>query len=206
MTVGSRLEMTPRRAQLPKPNRRRALEKEENMNCAVLYESLTKGIGFGVPISLFLILVGHVLKKDLEKGLIVFSQLHKTRAKIIGKLYRRISKLERANNGAFQSGVQFGGDRSKAEQKAYKQYKKFLPYAQDNKFWFNNEIDKLIDEICIKMNRLWSNYNQAKAWAEQMTPEVRGEISNEVKLIIEDDDGLKDKLTYEFRKLLGIKR
>ena len=69
------------------------------MDCISIIENTLKGIGFGLPVSLLLLIAGHFLKKDLEKGLIVFSQLHRAIAIAIKKLYRYLVILER-NHGS----------------------------------------------------------------------------------------------------------
>lgn len=183
------------------------------MDWSSILESAATGLGFGLPVSLLLIIAGHFLKKDLEKSLIVFSQLHRERARTIKKLYRYLAILERNHSSLYGYFTVFETEDYKVEDymietesNAHQSYIDYVDYFQEHKVFFPKKLADLQDKLCIKLNKYWKSRVFLKAHEESMQPEQFIKISKEMKEIIDELPSLKDEIEEEFRKIMGIDR
>lgn len=153
--------------------------------------------GFG---ALFTNIVDRIINYKLQKKKFQFEKLYIRRAEIIEKTYKKLSKMHRAFQ-SLMAPLQLSGEPSREEKakRAAELANDFIEYFDDNRIYFEKNLEQKINEINKEFREAWLKFQYATE--EKINIE---EWTNAWKKVKEGIPEIKEEIKQEFRKILGV--
>jgi len=147
-------------------------------------------------------------KNDLELKSIEFKikyeKLHTERAEVIKEIYKKISKTFQSMH-SYVNIAQWSGEPNQ-EQKAKnaaEMANDLVSYYEENKIFFEEEVDFEIDKLMKEFKEVWLTYSLSKS-LKPHSDESMKEWDKAWKKINEDVPNVKKIIENKFRKIIGI--